>query len=68
MERPIESVDIVSDGILVRFSDGLLTYFPHGFLRDHIGVGSNQVFLDQNPSEDTGVFVAPDVRPHLVIE
>lgn len=28
MEKPIESVDILSDGILVRFTDGLLTYFP----------------------------------------
>ena len=52
MERPITSVEIVSDGILVRFSDGLLSYFPHDFLRDHIGTGSNQVFLDQNPSSD----------------
>lgn len=49
MQRPIESVQIVSDGILVRFSDGVLTYFPQSFLRDHIGVGSNQVFLDYDP-------------------
>lgn len=52
MHRPIESVEIVSDGILVRFSDGQLTYFPHDFLREHIGVGSNQVFLDQSSSHD----------------
>ena len=50
MERPIESVQIVSDGILVRFSDGVLTYFPQSFLRDHIGEGSNQIFLDYDPS------------------
>lgn len=55
MEKPIESVQIVSDGIVVRFSDGVLTYFPQGFLRDHIGVGSNQIFLDYDPS-------APDTR------
>ncbi|MGI4830222.1 MAG: hypothetical protein ACRYFU_18760 [Janthinobacterium lividum] len=46
MERPIQSVEMVSDGILVRFSDGLLTYYPHGFLRDHSGTGSNQIFLE----------------------
>ena len=51
MEKPIESVQIVSDGIVVRFSDGVLTYFPQGFLRDHIGVGSNQVFLDYDPCD-----------------
>jgi hypothetical protein len=50
VERPIESVQIVSDGILVRFSDGTLTYFPQTFLRDNIGVGANQVFLDYDPS------------------
>ena len=49
MEKPIESVQIVSDGIVVRFSDGVLTYFPQGFLRDHISVGSNQIFLDHDP-------------------
>jgi hypothetical protein len=49
VEKPIESVEIVSDGILVRFNDGVLTYFPQNFLRDHIGVGSNQVFLDYDP-------------------
>ncbi len=52
MERPIESVQIVSDGIIVRFSDGVLTYYPQRFLRDHIGHGSNQVFLDHDPSGD----------------
>lgn len=51
MQKPIESVQIVSDGIVVRFSDGVLTYFPQGFLRDHIGVGSNQVFVDYDPSD-----------------
>ncbi len=49
MAKPIESVQIVSDGIVVRFSDGVLTYFPGGFLREHIGVGSNQVLLDYDP-------------------
>ncbi len=49
MEKPIESVQIVSDGIVVRFSDGVLTYFPQGFLRENIGVGSNQIFLDYDP-------------------
>ena len=51
MDKPIDSVQIVSDGIVVRFSDGVLTYFPQGFLRDNIGVGSNQVFLDYDPSD-----------------
>lgn len=51
MEKPIESVQIVSDGIVVRFSDGVLTYFSQTFLRDHIGVGSNQLFLDYDPFE-----------------
>ncbi len=62
MERPIESVDVVSDGILVRFADGLLTYFPHEFLRGHVGLGSNQVFLDRNFSPETGPFtISPDL-------
>ena len=62
MEKPIESVDIVSDGILVRFTDGLLTYFPHDFLRGNIGIGSNQVFLDRNPSVKAGMFkVSPEL-------
>jgi hypothetical protein len=52
VEKPIESVQIVSDGILVRFADGVLTYFPQGFLRDHIGVGSNQIFVDYEQSFD----------------
>ncbi len=51
MEKRIESVQIVSDGILVRFCDGVLTYFPQGFLRENIGIGSNQIFLDYDPSE-----------------
>ena len=63
MDRPIESVDIVSDGILVRFSDGLLTYFPHDFLRQNIGIGSNQVFLDRTPSREAGLFM---VSPELL--
>lgn len=58
MDRPIESVEIVSDGIVVRFSDGLLSYFPHDFLREHVGTGSNQVFLDHNPSTEPGVLLA----------
>jgi len=49
VQKPIQSVKIVSDGILVRFSDGVLTYFPQGFLRENIGVGSNQIFLDYDP-------------------
>ncbi len=53
MEKPIKSVQIVSDGIVVRFSDGVLTYYPQNFLRDHIGVGSNQLFLDHDPFERT---------------
>ena len=57
MERPIEAVDIVSDGILVRFSDGQLTYFPHEFLRQNTGIGSNQIFLDSSPSHDSGPLV-----------
>lgn len=62
MEKPIESVDIVSDGILVRFTDGLLTYFPHDFLRENIGIGSNQVFVDRNPVVEPRVFmVAPEL-------
>lgn len=67
MERPIESVEIVSDGILVRFSDGLLTYFSHDFLRDHIGIGSNQVFLDHNPAPDSGVLAGLPGRLHPVM-
>lgn len=51
MEKPIKSVQIVSDGIVVRFSDGVVTYFGQEFLRENIGVGSNQVFLDYDPSE-----------------
>lgn len=54
MEKLIVSVQIVSDGIVVRFSDGVLTYFPQGFLRENIGVGSNQVFLDYDPCDAGG--------------
>ncbi len=57
MERPVESVDVVSDGILVRFSDGMLTYFPHDFLRSHVGIGSNQVFLERSAPPETRTFV-----------
>lgn len=52
MEKLIESVQIVSDGIIVRFSDGVLTYFPQGFLRENVGVGSNQIFVDHEQSFD----------------
>ena len=59
MERPITSVELVSDGILVRFSDGMLTYFSHEFLRGNIGVGSNQVFLDAGSAADLRPFLLP---------
>ena len=51
MVKPIKSVEIVSDGIVVRFADGVCSYFPQGFLREHVGVGPNQVFLDYDPFE-----------------
>lgn len=62
MSKPIESVDIVSDGLLVRFSDGMLTYFPHEFLRNNVGIGSNQVFLDHEPMPEARDFVLSSER------
>jgi hypothetical protein len=63
VRKPIESAEIVSDGIVVRFSDGVLTYFSQEFLREHIGVGSNQIFLDYDPFAKTGGAKGKD---HLV--
>ena len=45
MDQPIRSVEVVSDGILVAFSDGTRCYFPASFLLSQVGLGSNQVFL-----------------------
>ena len=50
MEQPIERVDLVSDGLLVAFSDGTRCYFPAAFLMSQVGLGSNQIFLDYDPS------------------
>ena len=63
MQKPIESVQIVSDGIVVRFSDGVLTYFPQNFLREHMGLGSNQIFLDYDPFA-TELATGKDIHLH----
>ena len=64
MDKSIDLVQIVSDGIIVRFSDGVLTYFPQGFLREHIGAGSNQIFLDHDPfdSRESGATEETRIR------
>ena len=48
--RSIEDVDVVSDGIIVRFSAGLSCYFPADFLLRNAGSETNQIFLDYDPS------------------
>ncbi len=46
----ISSVTLVSDGILVGFRNGMKCYFATAFLKEHIGLGSNQIFVNQDPS------------------
>ena len=51
----IRSVNLVSDGILVEFSDGAggkVCYFPASFLLQHLDHGHNQIFLDYDPSHE----------------
>jgi hypothetical protein len=48
--HPIESIDMVSDGIIVAFSQGHSCYFSAAFLKEHIGRDGNQVFLNHDPS------------------
>ena len=48
--HPISRVLLVSDGILVEFASGVRCYFPAEFLLNHLADGSNQVFLDHDPS------------------
>jgi hypothetical protein len=50
MEQPIVSVSTVSDGLIVAFRDGYQGYFSAEFLLEHLGCGSNQMFLDYDPS------------------
>lgn len=50
MDRPIVSVTTVSDGVIVAFRDGYQGYFSSEFLLEHLGLGSNQMFLDYDPS------------------
>jgi hypothetical protein len=50
MNTDISMVTFVSDGLLVNFSNGTHCYFPASFLVEHAGQGSNQVFLDHDPS------------------
>ena len=50
MNFPIRKVDVVSDGILVEFDDATCCYYPASFLQSQIGVGSNQIFLNYDPS------------------
>ena len=46
----IISVEPVSDGVLVTFEEGLSCYFSASFLWQQIGTGTNQIFLDYDPS------------------
>ncbi len=51
----IRSVNLVSDGILVEFSDGAggkMCYFPASFLLQYLDNGHNQIFLDYDPSQE----------------
>ena len=50
MDQPIRNVQMVSDGILVEFDDSTRCYYPATFLLDQAGEGSNQRFLDYDPS------------------
>ncbi len=53
MSECVESVVVVSDGILVRFGNGVNCYYPASFLLEHLDAGPNQVFLDYDPSGDS---------------
>ena len=56
MNQPITSVLTVSDGLVVSFRDGYRGYFSAEFLLEHLGSGSNQMFLDYDPTpEETGI-------------
>ncbi len=50
MDQPILSVSTVSDGLIVAFRNGERGYFSAEFLLEHLGLGSNQMFLDYDPS------------------
>ena len=62
MDQPIRSVEIISDGILVAFSDGTRCYFPASFLLSQVGVGSNQVFLTYDQAA-LPLLGAPSIDP-----
>ncbi len=52
MRQPVQSVKIVSDGIVIEFADGTAAYFGAEFLAEHIGQGSNHIFLSYDPSPE----------------
>ena len=51
----IDDIDLVSDGIIVHFTDGPSCYFAAGFLRENVGRGTNHIFLDYDPSPEAPV-------------
>jgi len=55
LNNSIRIVNLVSDGILVEFSDGAggkVCYFPTSFLLQYLDNGQNQIFLDYDPSQE----------------
>ena len=50
MSNIIQSIDTVSDGIVVEFQGGVSCYYLADFLLAHAASGANRVFLDYDPS------------------
>jgi hypothetical protein len=50
MNRVIEAVEAVSDGVVVEFQGGTRCYFSAEFLLQNIDHGSNRIFLDYDPT------------------
>jgi hypothetical protein len=48
--HPIHSVQLVSDGILIEFTDGTCGYFPANFLLETMTDRPSYVFLNYDPS------------------
>lgn len=52
VKQAVRSVRIVSDGVIIEFTDGVVAFFAANFLADNVSVGPNQRFLGYDPSPD----------------
>ncbi len=50
MSDIIQSIDTVSDGIVVEFQGGVSCYYSADFLLAHTASATNRVFLDYDPT------------------